>query len=119
MKLSKLIEMFPALNTLAQSKLPAKTGYRIAKAINLIKPELAAYEEQRIKLAESLGTKTDDGQQFKFEDDGAKKFIEQMNALTDEEVEITLPSITPDDLGDVAIEPVHLAALDGVFIKEA
>jgi uncharacterized protein Veg len=118
MKLSKLIEVFPALTTLAQCKIPAKAGFRIAKAIALIKPELEAYEGQRMKLAESLGTKTEDGQQFKFEDDNAKSFIEQMNALTDEDVSIVLPTITPDDLGDVSIEPAHLVALYGVVIAD-
>ena len=118
MKLSKLIEINPALNALAGLKLPAKTGFRIAKALTLIKPELEAYESQRIKLAESLGTKTEDGAQFKFEDDAAKQFIEQMNALTDEDVAITLPTIKPDDLGDVAIEPAALMALCDVFIVE-
>ena len=119
MKLSQLIEIFPALNVLAQSKLPAKTGYRIAKAINLIRPELAAYDAERIKLATELGTKSEDGQQYQFADDAAKKFMAQMNALTDEDVAITLPTIAPDDLGNVAIEPQHLLALDGVFILEA
>ena len=119
MKLSKLIEIAPALNALAQTKLPAKTGFRIAKALSIIKPELEAYEGQRIKLAESLGTKTADGQQFQFEDGNAKAFIEQMNALTEEEVAVTLPTITPDDLGNISIEPSALMALDGVFIKEA
>jgi hypothetical protein len=118
MKLTKLIEIFPALNALAQCKLPAKTGYRIARAINLIKPELAAYEAERIKLAESLGTKSEDGQHYQFADDNAQAFVVQMNALTDEEVDITLPTITPDDLGDASIEPQHLIALDGVFIVE-
>ena len=117
MKLSQLIEIFPALNTLAQSKLPAKTGYRIVKAINMIKPELAAYDGERLKLCEELGTKTEDGQQFQFETDAAKQFMEQLNALIDEEVDITLPTITPDDLGNLNIEPQHLLALDGIFIQ--
>lgn len=118
MRLSKLIEITPALNALAQTKLPAKTGFRIAKALTMIRPELAAYEEQRIKLAESLGKKTEDGQQFHFEDENAKMFIAQMNALTDEDVNIQLPTIAPDDLGDVSIEPAHLAALYGSVIVE-
>ncbi len=118
MKLSRLIEIFPALNMLSQSKMPAKTGYRVVKAINLIRPEIAAYEGERIKLAESLGKKSEDGQHFNFEGDNAKNFMDQINALTDEEVEITLPTITPEDLGSLSIEPQHLLALDGVFIKE-
>ena len=118
MKLSKLIEIAPALNTLAGLKLPAKTGFRIAKALMLIKPELEAYEAQRIKLLESLGTKTEDGTQYAFEGDNAKAFIAQMNALTDEEVATMLPTITPDDLGDADVGIPVLMALCDVFILE-
>ena len=118
MKLSQLIEIFPALNALVSLKLPAKTGFRIAKALTLIKPEMEAFEAQRIKLLESLGTKTEDGSQYAFEGDNAKTFISQMNALTDEEVAITLPTISPDDLGDADVGIPVLMALCDVFIKE-
>jgi hypothetical protein len=118
MKLSQLIEIFPALNTLAGLKLPAKTGFRIAKALTLIKPELEAYETQRLKLAELLGTKTEDGQRYDFSLEASKQFMADMNALTEEEITIVLPTIKPDDLGDVAIEPAALMALCDVFIVE-
>ena len=118
MKLSKLIEITPALNALAGLKLPAKTGFRIAKALNAIKPELEAYEAQRIKLLESLGTKTADGTQYAFEDDNAKTFIAQMNALTDEDVAITFATITPDDLGAADVDVNVILVLCDVFIVE-
>ena len=118
MRLSKIIEIAPALNTLAGLKLPAKTGFRIAKALTLIKPEMEAFEAQRIKLLESLGTKTEDGSQYAFEGDNAKTFISQMNALTEEEVAITLPTISPDDLGDADVGIPVLMALCDVFIVE-
>ena len=128
MLLSKLLEITPALTALSQTKLSAKVGYRIAKAINLVNPELMAYDAQRVKLAESLGKKSADGKVFEFIEidpetkevirDNSKEWDAQLKAMGEEEVDIKLPTITPDDLGDVSIEPAHLAALDGIIIKE-
>ena len=118
MKLFQVVEIFPALQALGATKLSAKAGYRIAKAINLVRPEIQAYEEQRIKLAQELGTKSEDGLHFRFEDTAAKTFMEQLNALLDENCTIALPTIAPDELGEIAIEPQHLAVLDGIVIKE-
>lgn len=119
MKLSKLIEVFQAMQALSQTKLPAKVGYRVAKSINMIRPELEAYEQQRAKLAESLGKISDDGKQYLFDGQSGKDFQDQISAMLDEEVTLDLPSITPEDLGDAEIEPMHLAALDDFFIKQA
>lgn len=117
MKLSKLIQVFPSMQALAQTKLPAKVGYRIAKAINLARPELETYEAQRIKLAESMGRLSEDGQHYIFEGNTSSEFSEQLIAMGDEEVALEFPTITMEELGDVKIEPMHLAALDGILIK--
>ena len=123
MKLSALLEISPALSALATTKLPAKSGYRIGKWITLIKAEETAYHAERNKLLQELGTPgevQDGNQQFTFTEESGKQFIEQQNALSDEEVDTaSLPTITPDDLGSAEIEPHHLAALDGIIIKEA
>lgn len=119
MKLSQIVECAPALSALAATKLPAKSAYRVAKAINLIKPELTAYEESRLKLAEQFGVKSEDGTSFQFDADGAASFSKGMADLGNEDVDLKLPTVTPDELGDIEIEPMHLAALDGVLIMEA
>lgn len=118
MKLKTIIEITPALQALGATKLPAKIAYRVAKALNLVRPDVMAYEEQRIKLAEELGTLKPEKGVYLFADDNATAFDAQLKALLDEDVAITLPTITLNDLGDASIEPMHLAALDGIFIAE-
>ncbi len=118
MKLSKIVEVFPSVQALSATKLPAKASYRVAKALIALTAEVKLYEEQRIKLAEEFGTKSEDGKQFIFSDEDAPKFSEQMVALLDEECAVTLQTISPDDLGDVGIEAYHLATLDGILIAE-
>ena len=124
MKLSQLLEVTPAINALAGTKLPAKTGYRLGKWITLVKAEEAEFHAARNKLLQELGTageaNADGSMPFSFTAENGKQFVEQQNALSDEEVDTaSLPTITPDDLGSAEIEPHHLAALDGIIIKEA
>lgn len=119
MKLSAIVEIAPHLAALAATKLPAKAGFRIAENLNLVKPKMRHYDAERTKLADSLATKSADGTRYEFNQDNGKQFVDQMAALGDEDVEIKFLTIAPADLGDVAIEPQHLAALMGVVIKEA
>lgn len=117
MKLSSLLQIAPALSTMSQVKLPAKVGFRVAKAINMIRPTLEAYEQQRQKLLQELGS-SEDGQTFTFDAEAGKAFAEQMNALANEEVTLELPTVTVDELGSVDIEVGVLAALSGIIIVE-
>lgn len=118
MNLATLVQITPALQALAGTKLPSKTAYRIAKCINLITPELKLFEEHRLKLAEEHGTRSEDGTQYQFANGAAEAFSAALQTLLDEEVAITLPTISPDDLGSAEIEPSHLAALDGIILKD-
>ena len=112
MKLQTLLGVAQALSVLNTSKIPVKAGFRIAKAINLVNAEIKTYDEQRLKLAQELGTLTEDGRNYQFLGDNGVIFTTQLNELLDEEVDLSLPSITIDELGEnFSIEPQHLAAL--------
>lgn len=119
MKLKQAVEVFTALTALAATKLPAKTGYRVAKTLNAFRADVALYEEERNKLVSALGIPMDDNSgNFKLVGESFMKFNEQHEAMLDEEVTPSFFPITPEDLGNVEIEPQHLAVLDGIFIKE-
>lgn len=116
MKLSQLVNAFPAMRALGETKLPAKIGFRVAKALTLARSEITLYEASRTTLAQGLGTLSEDGSHFKFEGDNGVEFTAQHKALLDEEITTIFPSITADEIGDAVIEPSHLIALDGVLI---
>ncbi len=118
MKLSQLVDAFPAMQALGQIKLPAKIGFRVAKALSLARPEVALYEATRSTLMQGLGTLSEDGKFYVFEGDSGAEFAAQHKAMLNEEVEITLPVLTQEDLDSAVIEPAHLAALYGVLIQE-
>jgi hypothetical protein len=119
MKLSKLVEVAPSLQTLSNLKLTSKVSYRIAKALNIIKPELEIYDKERVKLAQELGTQSEDGKGYNFAGDNLNKFQTQIQAILDEEISLPgLTMITIDELGAIEIEPIHLAALEGILITD-
>lgn len=118
MKLKTILEIAPALSALGATKLPAKIAYRVAKALNAIRADVANYDEQRMKLLRELGKPDEKDPNIVRLGDNAAAFDEQIKALIDEDVTVTLPTITLDDLGDASIEGAHLAALDGIFIVE-
>lgn len=118
MKLSAVIALTPALTALGNTKLPVKASYRVAKAINKLNPDLEAYGKARAELAKRLSTLNDAGTAYEFKGPALAEFNSEHEKLLDEEVEIDLPKISIDELGDVVLEPVHLAALDGVILTE-
>lgn len=118
MKLSDLLTIVPAMQALTQIKLPAKVSYRVGKAMNMIEPELRAYEKTRGELMRQYGKPHADGMKFTFEGENRDEFVKAMDALVAEEVTTKLPTVTLEDLGDIEIEPAHLAALDGIILVE-
>lgn len=118
MKLAILMEITPALQVLNATKIPATAGYRVGKALRKVEPEVRAFEEQRMKLAQELGTLNPVKNVYEFEGENSKSFHTQLAALLDEEVEVNIPKLAIADLGNAYIEPVHLATLDGVVLFE-
>lgn len=116
MKLSELLDIHPALVALAETKLPVKAAYRVARALKACRPSIETFHEARAKLAAELGRLSKDGQRYEF-DDGGAAFGAQVRELLEEDAgDIELPKIQLAELGDVKIEPLHLAALDGTVI---
>lgn len=119
MKLLEITNMLPALNSLAAQKIPVKAGYRIAKTLNMIKPDLAAYEEQRTKLLQEFGTLSEDRGSYNFTNANSLLFQVAHQALLEEEVVfLVLPTIKLSELGELSIEPLHLAALSSIIIED-
>lgn len=118
MKLLKLVSAVPSIQALANTKLPVKTSYRVGKIINALQPELEDYEKQRQKLIQQYGKLSEDGTQYLFEGENAVKFQEKINEILDEDLTLIFPKLSLEDLGNIEIEPAHLAALDGFIIED-
>ena len=119
MKLSKAIDVFASLQALGAVKLPAKAGYRIGKAINKLRSEIAAYEEERNKLLVEFGNPVEDiTGQYQIPANNVPQYNAQIAALVDEECNIELPTVTMSELGSISIEPMHLAVLEDIVLDD-
>lgn len=118
MKLEAVIQFTPALQALYAQKLPVKVSYRIARILNIIKPDMLAYEEARMGLFREFGVSADGGNSYSIPPEKALEFNEQFKLLVSEDLKVELPKIKISELGDLQIEPQHLMALDPLLIDD-
>ena len=117
MKLKQIVESLTSVNELMSQKLPVKISFKLSQFANEINPSVENFNKIRAEKleehAEKLESKENGDVQYKFKDDeAAKKFNEEINGLLEEEVEVKVPDIKIDDLGDISIEPSKLISLD-------
>jgi len=120
-KLSQLINSVESLKILQETKLPIKISYRINRLINKLEPELKLFYQKRDDLIKELGEKeTENGQEvFKVKEDNMQAFLDKQTELVSEEIEIDWFTPIPlDSLGEISIEPKHIALLSWIFADE-
>src|SRR3990167_8322480 len=107
-----LNEAIPALNALANTKLPAKVAYRIGRTLNAISSHQKKVEDFRINLLNNLGTLNADRTKYEFDPpEKEAEFNQLFNEEKQREVDIELHCFTLEQLGDIKIEPVVLSIL--------
>lgn len=105
-----------ALSELVGKDLPNKTAMLLRRIIKRVEPEIKSFDEQRVKLAQELGTPTDDGQSFSIPDDKLGEFNSQLQAMGEAEFEYSdLDQIS--DLGHAEVKTSTLITL-GWLISE-
>lgn len=104
--LAYLIESRPSLEKLFNANLPIKTSFRLRKIISKINDELKHFEEERIKLAKTLGAEEEG--KFTIKGEGnLNKFRDAMAELLKEEIEMEFDAISVDSLGeDLKLSPL-------------
>lgn len=111
-KLETIINAKTALEALAQKDLSIGTSYRVAKLLKAAQRELEVYNEQRIKLLESVGSTLNEGTgNYEIPADKRAEFAEKFTELIG--IDVDMPdkidisgehiSIAPDLL--IALEP--------------
>lgn len=118
LKLSQLVETFPAIQAFSSQKLPAKLAFKISKFLGFYTENLQTYDKVRIDKAQELGTLTKDKQGYHFQEPNASLFAKEIEALNSTEVETTLEPMPFSEIENIEIEPKHLFALQGILWKE-
>ena len=99
-----------ALNDLAKLSFKATKAFELKTFLKAVEAEVKIFDETRLEKAKELGTL--EGEQYKFDEEGAKKFNEEMTALGDKDIAIDVPVITKEDLGEQSVTIATLAQLD-------
>lgn len=112
MKLSQLVNSAAALRRLNAQPVKARVAFHLGKISRLIEPELKTYDEARVKLLKELGTvNPDDPQRYEL-GENAPKFVEEINELLAQEVEIFFRPVPFADIEHTEISVSDLLALD-------
>jgi len=80
---------------------PVAVAWKNRGQIKACTEEMRLYEERRVALCEQFGSKDEGTGQFKFDDDGAKKFAEAIQELWKQDLD-TIPGepVKIESLGD-------------------
>jgi hypothetical protein len=115
MKLSELVEAQPALQRLANEKMPVKVAYAIAKNLRAVKPEVEAFEETRLKLLEENWELDPNTNQFKIPPEDQEKWQQMAKELLDTEVDIKVYIVDLATMDGTRVTPNDMAALSWMF----
>jgi hypothetical protein len=118
MKRLDIINMKPALSIIANIKLKASTSSRIAYGLNKVQSVIRSTQTKQHAVYERLGSMSADNLRYDIPDAAQPEFQKAMNDIMEEDVELVVRPIALADLGDIQIEPGHIAALLGTFITE-
>ena len=135
MKLIELVNSVEALNKLSEAKLPAYVSFSLGKFLKDITSDIETYNKVKSEKIVEYGTVVlDEEGKEKVNEDGnktysfsipgtteltenGKKFIEEMTEIEEREVDVKIPEIKIESLGEVTIEPKYLVTLSWL-IKE-
>jgi hypothetical protein len=119
MKLLDIINAQPSIQTLAETKLPVKASYRVAKMLRAFSAELVIYDQERIKLLSEYGVMAEDKSKYDFPvPENFALFNTKLADLQAEHVKMDIDLLDVEDLGSVSLEPSVIFPLIGILIKE-
>lgn len=119
--LRDVLEGQEALQKLSNQQLPGRTAFRIGRLLKKLEDILTSYNEVRTSLLEKYAKHKEDGSlevndknEYIFEN--VNVFIEEMNKLIMEEVEVEADPIDFKSIEDISFTPVEITLLEP-FVK--
>ncbi|MBL0320311.1 MAG: hypothetical protein IPP74_13625 [Alphaproteobacteria bacterium] len=116
LRLKALAESEHGLVELNNCKLPARTSFKVAKVINIIAKEIELFNQAKIKKAEELGDKQDDGT-YKIREENIDKFRKEIDELLNTKVDLEFSQINLKELSDVSISPSAIRSLGSILTE--
>lgn len=111
MTLGDLIAIRADLNKLFECDMPIKTSWALSKFIKQLEDQYADFETNRVKLVKKH---TPEGVS-RVPEDKLDEFQGELQKLLDVELEVEVPKIKIEELGDVNISPIALSKMSFLF----
>jgi len=113
-----------ALVVIVKERIPVKTAYWFSKTIQQLQSEFSAYEDARLTLAKEHALIDEKGNLvlkdnvIQFPNDEAQQaFVDALEGLNEQEVEIQMKPISIDSLGNINLSTETMIGL-GPLLKE-
>ena len=117
--LKDIVESQEVMRTLSNKPLRGRVAFKVARLLKKLEAELTTFNDTRVKLIESYAKKdeegnyvTNDRNEYQFDQDNANKFVEEINKLLSEELDIDANPILVDEIEDLDFTPAEMAALE-------
>ena len=117
--LKDIVESQEVMRTLSNKPLRGRVAFKVARLLKKLEAELTTFNDTRVKLIESYAKKdeegnyvTNDKNEYQFDEGNANKFVEEINKLLLEELDIDANPILVDEIEDLDFTPAEMAALE-------
>jgi hypothetical protein len=122
MKMHEVVTSYSALGELAQTKLPTKAAYTVAKNLKKLEADYEIFTDQRQKILTDMYTRVPDNPNM-FVPNDPNAGPKALQDLMDLEVEVTTAGLMKCTIGDFGhsceITPAVLMTLDWMIVEEA
>ena len=112
MKMGKIIEAVPALRKVSDLPLSLKTLYKLKILMLKLEHEIDFYNEERMKIIESLGDNVQ-GDQWKISGENRAKFDSKMDELINLEIDSEIEPVLLPVTEEIQLSYNELKALEG------
>lgn len=116
LKLNEIKNLKDPLKELVDKEIPVKTAYKFLKLVKAVEQEVIDIEQMRIKMVKNYGEIKEDGKIIVTEEN-QKKFLKEYEDFMKTEVDLDIPDICIDDLGDINISVNSLSNLEVILNK--
>lgn len=111
-RLAELKSMEPVLSKIMESTvLSIRVAYRFSKFLKTVAKELQTLEDTRQMLVKKYGEDDSDGN-TKVKDASIQEFIDGLNDVLNEEVDISIEPVALDDLGSLSLSPAEVMVIE-------
>ena len=117
--LRDILEGQEALQKLSNQQLPGRIAFRIGRLIKKLEEVLTSYNEVRNNLLEKYAKRKEDGtfelndkNEYQFDEEHMKIFVEEMNKLVAEETSVEADPIKFSDIENLDFTPADITLLE-------